>query len=846
MGESTSKTSNLILRAAGRADLLRRACLVMVAIVLMVAILVLLGWCLGVESFKRIMPGLVAMNPATAIVFVLCAAALWWLGAGSRGARHRLAARAAALIIAAIGAMRLLEYLVGWPPGIDRMLFTASLESLDDPLPNRMAPNTAMNFVFSGTALYLISYRNHLRTAQIIGGGVFITSLLAMIGYLYGVTAFYGVSSFIPMALHTAVCFVLVSFGVLLLRPDQGLMKVVVSDTAGGMLSRRMLPAVVVLPIVLGYLQLLGTRIGIFDVDLGHSLLIAGNVLFFLLLVWGTAWMLYRADTQRKKVEDEIRHARIAAEAANRAKSTFLANMSHEIRTPLTAIVGYADLLFDTHQSNSDRLNCINTIRRNSDHLLAIINDILDISKIEAGEMRLERIACSPSDIVHEVASLMRVRAMDRRLTFEVLFDTPIPRTIRSDPTRLRQVLINLVGNAIKFTERGSVQVRVRMDRGDQHRAPQLCFEVIDTGIGMTPEQITGLFEPFAQADSTTTRRFGGTGLGLSISRRLVEMLRGQISVRSEVGRGTTFSFTIATGPVDDAKMIVPQTLQPEAGDGGAGDDASLAGRILLVDDGFDNRQLLSHFLRSAGADVAMAENGRIACEVALEAMAKDPRGTGYDLILMDMQMPELDGYAATAKLRASGYGGAIIALTAHAMAGDRIKCIQCGCTDYLSKPTTRARLTETVRRYLAGPTTDRPLDPQPTLQPAPAIPSPEESNAGPLRSVALDESIEPFLEQFVAFLPEQVYKLQTLLDQQNLAELDGVIHGLKGTGGLYGFMAITKQASLAEQQIHQQRGLEHIREEVNKLASLIRRVEGYDRRREDPSFAAAQQSSTD
>lgn len=396
-------------------------------------------------------------------------------------------------------------------------------------------------------------------------------------------------------------------------------------------------------------------------------------------------------------------------EQANKAKSEFLANMSHEIRTPMAAILGYSDLLGgDLADDPTQAADAVRTIQSNANHLLTIINDILDVSKIEAGQMAVEAIETSPTQIISEVLSLVRPRANGKGVNVGVIYQTPIPVHIQSDPTRLRQILLNLVGNAIKFTEVGSVTIHASCDTKSQ----QLKLSVVDTGIGMSPEQceVISKFDAFSQADASTTRKFGGSGLGLRISNALAQMLGGGIEVSSVQGQGSTFTATVATGDLGAVDMLNPEeavsgtrqkpdktqdeaTVQPAAA-------KPLDGiRILLAEDGPDNQRLISFHLKKAGADVTICENGRIAVE-ALENMSNDQLA---NVVLMDMQMPELDGYAAARRLRDQGFTIPIIALTAHAMEGDRQKCVDAGCDDYLSKPIDKQQLIESCASWASS-----------------------------------------------------------------------------------------------------------------------------------------------
>jgi signal transduction histidine kinase len=398
-----------------------------------------------------------------------------------------------------------------------------------------------------------------------------------------------------------------------------------------------------------------------------------------------------------------IRSRQRRVEAATKAKSQFLASMSHEIRTPMTAILGFADLLYsegNISKAPRHRIAAIQTIKRNGEYLLGLINDILDLSKVEADKLDVERIRCSPVQVVVDVISLMQAKANEKGLSLEVEYADLIPETIYTDPTRLRQILINLVSNAVKFTESGSIRVVVRLVRED-HDEPALQVEITDTGIGMTEEQVGKLFRPFQQAETCTTRKHGGTGLGLAISKRLARLLGGTLLANSKPAKGSTFTVTIGTGSLKGVRLL--HNLTEAALDAQRVDRESSLGRkrlncrVLLAEDGLDNQRLISFVLEKAGVRVSVADNGQIAVELALAARAE---GEPYDVILMDMQMPIMDGYDATKKLRAEGYTGPIIAITAKAMTHDRQKCVDAGCDDYLSKPIDRAKFLSLVARY--------------------------------------------------------------------------------------------------------------------------------------------------
>ena len=389
--------------------------------------------------------------------------------------------------------------------------------------------------------------------------------------------------------------------------------------------------------------------------------------------------------TDRKRAEKELQETRLQAVAANRAKTEFLANISHELRTPMTAILGFTDLLLNNTLSPPEQREFLATIQKNGNILLELINDVLDLSKIEAEQMAVERVDCSLRDILAGAIQAVESRAKEKRLELSVQCDPTLPGIIYTDPTRLRKILINLLGNAVKFTEHGGVQIVLRRknQRGD---SAKMQFSVTDTGIGIATERLPELFQPFTQIDASTTRRHGGSGLGLAISKRLAKLLGGDIAVSSELGRGSTFTLTVDIG----TPTPLPSSAQPPLN--------RLRGRVLLVEDNPDVQNLLCRILRGMGIETDIAANGRIACEKAEQSRT---RGWPYDLILMDIQMPEMDGYEATGWLRDHGWEGPIVALTAHAMTEDRQKCLAAGCDDYLSKPVQLKELREMVESHI-------------------------------------------------------------------------------------------------------------------------------------------------
>jgi PAS domain S-box-containing protein len=395
--------------------------------------------------------------------------------------------------------------------------------------------------------------------------------------------------------------------------------------------------------------------------------------------------------TERRRYEAALREAEAlsrakeAAEFASRAKTEFLANISHEIRTPMATILGLVELIMEDRRIRTHAPDCVadlEMIRRNGAHLVGILEDLLDLSKIEAGKLPLRLAEIAPAALVAEVAASLRARAAAKDLEFAVVYATAVPEAVRTDPVRVRQVLTNLLGNAIKFTDRGSVRLEVALENGTALR-----FDVTDTGVGLTESELGRLFEPFYRAGAPAEGERGGTGLGLVISRRLAEMLGGSITVRSRAGTGSTFTLRLPVGPLEAASLVQPASSDGEAQPAAHEPVASerlLGRRILLVEDNAANRHVTDLRLQLLGAEVEAVTNGQEALDRALAASAA---GRAFDTVLMDMQMPVLDGYEATRRLRAAGYRGRILALTAYAMPEDREECLAVGCDAHVSKP---------------------------------------------------------------------------------------------------------------------------------------------------------------
>jgi signal transduction histidine kinase/CheY-like chemotaxis protein len=652
-----------------------------------IALICFFGWLFDYRTLA------VSMNPMTSVGLMVASAGIWFANGPRVSGKAAWFVRFSSGFLILLGLLKLAYLHLNLAPAPDQLLFSNRSYLV------RMDGVTAIGFFITGICYASLDlFYRKVSLAQVLCVVGFFPSLLIVTSYFYGVTWFLGQTPGVRVAPYVSMCFAFLSLGTFFARPQSYFCQLFAADDIRGIMVRRLIPLVFFLSLLVGWLRLRGEATGVLSPQAATAIF---SVMLAALFCAALAWTLVsvsRLERSRDEARAALLVAKEAAESHSRAKSQFLANISHEIRTPMNGIIGMTELTLETKLSSIQR-EYLGMVKSSARSLLTLINDILDFSKIEAGHLNLETIEFALRACIDDSLQTLAVRARAKGLNLVVRIDPDVPQSLIGDPARVRQIIINLVDNAIKFTERGEITVAVCFETRDDTE-DHVRFSIRDTGIGIPPDKQNLIFEAFAQADGSTTRQYGGTGLGLGICRKLVEQMRGRIWVERSPENGSVFHFTLPCSiPDKSASVIADQTLSQSA------HGASLANyplkqmRVLIADDNPINQAVAVGMLQKEGHSVTVAKNGR---EAIRRYEIERP-----DLILMDVQMPDLDGIDATREIRAteaaSGQHTPIIAMTAYAMKGDSERCLLAGMDGYLSKPLTKECLFATVASIIAN-----------------------------------------------------------------------------------------------------------------------------------------------